>query len=311
MRIARILLVEDKLIWQDILRIHIKRVLPDSDLRVVGTFQEAADELEQGEWDLLVTDLGLPPDSKSVLGMLLVGIAKKVEVPCIVVSETKAVTREHVRDLFSENYKARDYFGKDELQKLPEKQREFQNLIRQIVEVSPDSPRATTLRNVLIGVSKSTIFLRSDGLKGNLPIPEGQLTKLFVFFVENVAVGLPAKVVKNTVLNQAVGCPEDTSANPFLRDAVFDLNAKFRKWAEVSKDQRWIRSGEHGYRLNTSDVKWELTPEAERYLRGGKSVWDLLVDPHDLQEKTANRDQRLPAHPKRRPPADREAEGES
>jgi hypothetical protein len=54
-----------------------------------------------------------------------------MNVPCIVVSGEASVTKQHVRDILrGENYQARDFFTKEELKSSPDKQREFQDLIR-------------------------------------------------------------------------------------------------------------------------------------------------------------------------------------
>src|SRR4051794_32488700 len=108
MKTARVLLVEDNELWQTILRTQINLALPEAEPpRIVGTFQDGARELQQGGWDLVVTDIGLPPATGIVLGMQLVNLAKEVKVPCIVVSGTMAVTKAHVRQMLrDENYKA-------------------------------------------------------------------------------------------------------------------------------------------------------------------------------------------------------------
>src|SRR5689334_19177076 len=121
MTAATVLLVEDNPTWQEILRIHIDLALPGSDLRVVGTFQDGERELREGEWDVLVADIGLPPDADCVLGMQLVRLARAKGVPCVVVSGTSAVTKIHVRNLLlGSQYGARDYFQKEVFRSTPE-----------------------------------------------------------------------------------------------------------------------------------------------------------------------------------------------
>ena len=303
---TRVLLVEDNTTWQTILETYIRMALPDSDLHVVATFQQGFNELNGRGWDLLVTDIGLPPDVGHVLGMQLVAIARKVKFPCIVVSGTESVTKQHVRDLLlGKDYQARDFFSKEELQSSPDKQRQFQELVRRSTVSRPGVPVPPgPSRKVRIGIRDDCLYLGADGLE-NLPIPKGIPERVFVFFVQNVATGLPAKVVPNEVLNQAVGAGQEDVAEPFLHKTIKQLNDRFRSWAHLPDDQRWVvkGSGEHGYCLSTTDVEWELAKELADRLRETESIYYLLVDPHRLQGNTPNRDQRLPARPSRNRPS--------
>lgn len=337
MKTARVLLVEDSEVWQTILQMHIGEALPDSEPPLVaGTFQDGARALRQGGWDLVVTDIGLPPDVGHVLGMQLVTLAKEEAVPCIVVSGTEAVTKQLVRDLLvGEDYRARDFFSKEELRSSPTIQRRFQDLIREItaggegsrpspLRPSPSPGReamspATSEgavdtarpRAVSIGIRDAILYLGAEGL-ANLPIAKGPSERVFLFFAQNVATGLPAKVVGNCVLNAAVGVKGEDAADPFLRKTIKQLNDRLRHWAQLPEDRRWIvkGSGEHGYCLNTTDVRWDLSKEFKDSLRGPESIYYLLTDSRKLQENTPNRDQRLPDRPARpkRPVEDDEDE---
>jgi CheY-like chemotaxis protein len=329
---ARVLLVEDSEVWQAILQMHISEALAGSaPAQVVGTFQDGARALRQEEWDLIVTDIGLPPDAGHVLGMQLVNLAKEAAVPCIVVSGTEAVTKQLVRDLLvGEDYRARDFFSKEELRSSPAIQRRFQSLIRAITaeegkagpvpsEGQEQGPAATLRlspepaggantasgqeqaatpqpRKVFIGILNACLYLGSEGLE-NLPIPKGPAEQAFLFFAQNVAAGLPAKVVNNSVLNKAVGAKGEDSADPFLRKTISQLNDRLRRWGPLREDRRWIikGKGEHGYCLNTTDVQWEILKELKDSLRDAGSIYYLLIDPHKLQGNTPSKGQRLPA----------------
>jgi CheY-like chemotaxis protein len=325
MKNARVLLVEDSELWQAILQTHISMALPDSGPpAVASTFQEGDRALRQGGWDLVVTDIGLPPDAGHVLGMQLVSRAKEAEVPCIVVSGTEAVTKQLVRDLLvGEDYRARDFFSKEELRASPAMQRRFQELIRAIAAaaeaarsgppgVEDPGPETTTPAageggaappgplGVTIGIRDACLYLGAEG-RENLPIPKGPAERVFLFFARNVSTGLPAKVVENRVLNAAVGAGAGDSADPFLRKAVNQLNDRLRRWAGLPADRRWIvkGSGEHGYCLNTTDIRWDLTKELRGGLRDDESIYYLLADPRKLQQNTPDRGQDLPARPRR------------
>jgi hypothetical protein len=339
----RVLLVEDNELWQTILQTHIGLALPDSDPPfVVGTFQDGDRALRQGGWDLVVTDIGLPPDSGHILGMQLVSLAQEVGVPCIVVSDTQSVTKQLVRDLLvGKNYRARDYFGKDELRKSPDIQRRFHDLIREIVSrerdrpegeadrgASPAAPSSAPPRGatagreadaapaplrVSVGIRDGSFYLSSEG-RANLPIPRGPAEKVFIFFARNVSAGLPAKVVENRILNASLGAKAEDTADQGLRKTIKQLNDRLRDWAALSEGRRWIVKGlgEHGYHLNATDVHWDLTRELRDEMRGDETkLFYLLTDPRTLQENTPNRDERLPARPVRpkRPSEDEDDDG--
>jgi hypothetical protein len=130
---ARVLVVENSDDWQGILSSEIGQALPGSELSVAGTFQDGVRQLSGGGWDLIVTDIGLPPSEGIDLGMLFVRLAKKENVPCIVVSGTAPLTRQNVRDLLvGELYMARDFFDKDEFD--AREKRRFQDAVRGIVD---------------------------------------------------------------------------------------------------------------------------------------------------------------------------------
>jgi len=313
MSAVQVLLVEDNPTWQAILATYIQLALPGCDLQSATNFQEATAALAQGDWDLLVTDIGLPPDSGHVLGIQLVDRAKARKVPCIVVSGTEAVTRQLVRDMLRD-YKARDFFSKEELEARPDRQLQFQEVVRQCTTASPSGASDSTAspgspgRQVAIGIRAQSLYLRSDGL-ANLVISSGLSEKLFILFANNVSEGLPAKVVKNTVLNEIVKMPTTASASQLLRNTIKQLNDLFRDWAHLGKT-RWIMRGhaEHGYCLNTKDVQWDVEKELRRHLHGGRTLWDVLVDPRKMAANTPDREGCLPSFPRRKHPLAEEGE---
>lgn len=92
----KILLVEDNLSWQKILEGRIRRALEglgykDSDytIKVVDTFDEAYQALQESDWHLLVTDIELKDSSSTTrekLGTELVPIAHNHNVPTLTVA---------------------------------------------------------------------------------------------------------------------------------------------------------------------------------------------------------------------------------
>ncbi|GEM_PF-6000829 len=115
----RVLLVEDEPNWQNILEDKIRSALegihhsPEA-IKVVKTFAEAYQSLQENHWNLLVTDIGLKDSSisrRQKLGIQLVELASKQKIPVIVVSGTPVVNTQDVRNLLKE-YNASDYFKK-------------------------------------------------------------------------------------------------------------------------------------------------------------------------------------------------------
>ena len=95
----KILLVEDNLSWQKILEARIRRALEglgyqnsDYTIKVVDTFDEAYQALQESDWHLLVTDIELKDSSTTTrekLGTELVPIAHNQNVPTLTVAGTE------------------------------------------------------------------------------------------------------------------------------------------------------------------------------------------------------------------------------
>lgn len=127
----QILLVENECEWQEILKLHIMRALPKTALSTATGFPQANDKLANENWQLVVTDIGLPPADSHVFGMQIVQCAHKLNIPCIVVSGAPAMTNQLVADAITK-YNAH-FFSKDHLESDPSRQNEFQQLIRELV----------------------------------------------------------------------------------------------------------------------------------------------------------------------------------
>lgn len=95
----KILLVEDNQSWQKILESRISRALKglgyqesDYTIKVVDTFDEAYQALQENAWHLLVTDIELKDSSTSTqekLGTELVPFAHNLNVPTLTVTGTE------------------------------------------------------------------------------------------------------------------------------------------------------------------------------------------------------------------------------
>lgn len=131
----KVLLVEDEEPWISFLVDDIKECLKDIGftgtecLRVITNFSEASSVLKnEGQWDLLITDIELPPFLPEKLGKTLVEQAYRLQVPTIVVSGK--CMGDEVRDFIKIN-KVYDFFSKGTY---TVKKHEFFQAIQQILQ---------------------------------------------------------------------------------------------------------------------------------------------------------------------------------
>jgi len=115
---SKVLLVEDHLNWQKILKSRVEQAFQNigraGTVKLCSNFIEACQALEfEGPWHLLITDIGLGnhDESRHKLGIQLVDMAHESQLHCIVVSGTLVVTNHDVRDLLKE-HGIRDFFSK-------------------------------------------------------------------------------------------------------------------------------------------------------------------------------------------------------
>jgi CheY-like chemotaxis protein len=114
---CNILVVEDHEDWQDILPEKIQQAFkelgyPSPSITVETTFKEANRLLKEKQWDLLVTDLGLGPRSRELLGRMLIETAQAQNIPSIAVSGSEqAYTQRDLNELRS-LYGSADFFTK-------------------------------------------------------------------------------------------------------------------------------------------------------------------------------------------------------
>lgn len=118
MVMLKVLVVEDIPYWQKILHDKTKAAIArmhdvTAEIEVVETFEAAYERLNQGRWDLLITDIGLGNSSISPqkLGIQLIELAQEYQVQAIAVSGTPHLTPQNVRDLLMESGAA-DFFTK-------------------------------------------------------------------------------------------------------------------------------------------------------------------------------------------------------
>lgn len=293
-----VLLVEDNAAWQDLLKMYIERALPRVNLRVVDQFQDADRELRGAAWDLLVADIGLPPDDAHVLGMDLVRSATASGVPCIVVSDAKSVTPQLAVDLVvNSEYLARGFFGKTELSRGPERRRMFQELVLRTVAGSPGRgpggapppERPPARRKVVIaggGPGSPHALLTTEGLQP-LELPGGLTTEVFYFFLLNVLAAKPAEVVGYAALNPLLDSHSRDKAPEALRALFHDLNGRVREWLGLGEDQFcFVNVRGKGYCLNTHSLEWAVADGLRFAAPARRSVRATATDPHHVQENT-------------------------
>jgi CheY-like chemotaxis protein len=132
----KILLVEDNLRWQKILKGDVQDALDklsySGDIQTVHTYDEASDLLKENQWHLLITDIGLgnPSESLQKLGIRLVRQAYAQHIPAIAVSGTPHLENRDVRELFKKAG-ASDFFSKQRFD-----DDEFIGVVQSILRVS-------------------------------------------------------------------------------------------------------------------------------------------------------------------------------
>ncbi|MEE9396118.1 MAG: TIR domain-containing protein [Methylococcales bacterium] len=116
MKEYKILLVEDELVWCDILKHHIQTALDNlkitGDIQVTNNLEKAWDIFEGEEsWDLLCTDIALGDEFGDTEGTVIVSRAAERKIPTVIVSGTEAVTTQLVRNFLKVD-KVADFFAK-------------------------------------------------------------------------------------------------------------------------------------------------------------------------------------------------------
>ena len=116
-----ILLVEDNLSWQKILESRIRRALEDlgykdSDytIKVVDTFDEAYQALQESDWHLLVTDIELKDSytaRQEKLGTQLVPVAHNRNVPTLTVAGTAPLSYPNYDYFPKENFDGKEFMN--------------------------------------------------------------------------------------------------------------------------------------------------------------------------------------------------------
>jgi CheY-like chemotaxis protein len=170
----RVLLVEDELNWQNILEDKTRSAFkgighPEYTIKVIKTFAEAYHILQESHWHLLITDIGLKDSSisrRQKLGIHLVELASKQEIPVIVVSGTPVVNTEDVRNFFKE-HNVHDYYKKGTfdnkkfittVQYLLQKQLQSLPTTNKVSNGLSDDDKQYVIKNNLIKI----LFLTSD-----------------------------------------------------------------------------------------------------------------------------------------------------
>jgi nucleoside phosphorylase/CheY-like chemotaxis protein len=117
MKAFKILIVEDDYSWQIALKNKLNHFTSNGfdnlDIKFIETFDEADQVLKEGSWNLLITDIGLPPNIRQKLGIHLTELARDLQVPTIVNSATEETTRQDVNYLITEQ-KILGFFSKEE-----------------------------------------------------------------------------------------------------------------------------------------------------------------------------------------------------
>jgi DNA-binding response OmpR family regulator len=260
------------------IRVHMAETFDQGDQLLAGTTR----------WDLLITDIGLTEPPEDMDGIRIARQAQEKTIPYLVVSGSRIVDTDVVRDLLLD-YGAYDYFNKRKFQ-----EKRFHNHVRNILFPAallpaPQPERHSLTREITIGFGEEAFVLRADGTDSYIP---KKTTSLFACFVRKVAKDAPGEGVDLSELNDAVGNSDSPGvASIRLRKAISSLNEHIRKaFGKLPNDESWIQSARgSGYALNTHQVRWLLDKERLNGLRrSSQSVYPILIDPNTLQANTSD-----------------------
>jgi hypothetical protein len=226
------------------------------------------------------------------LGIRLARQAQEKEIPYLVVSGSKVVRTDDVRDLIVE-YGAIDYFNKDRFDT-----KRFHAHIRTILfpaaSAGPaEREAAAQPRAITIGFGEEAFLLRSDGAEVYVP---RKLTALFACVARKVGNEAPGEEVALPELNEAVGENDSPGvASNRLRKAVNALNDHIlRGLGTPPEGGSWVLSSRGcGYSLTTYWVRWviERSSREKGLGRSSQSVYHLLIDPMKFQANTPDDDE--------------------
>ncbi len=245
----RILLVEDEPNWQKILESKTHSALEgighsEDTIKLVKTFAEAYDILQESHWHLLVTDIGLKDSSVSrrqKLGIQLVELASKQKIPVIVVSGTPVVNTQDVRDFFKE-HDVSDYFKKGTFDN-----KKFINAVQELLQKQLQSlPATNELSHTLNDENKQCIIKLFGEQRKKLQ--------------EALIHAFPTLASLEQMLSFELNKNLDTIAGKNdLKDVVFNLikTAEAQGWVEeLVRAARKINPGN----LNLQAIAQELLP---------------------------------------------------
>jgi CheY-like chemotaxis protein len=160
---CNILVVEDHEEWQELIPEKLRRAFkelgyPAPSITVEKTFKEANKLLKEKKWDLLVTDLGLGPRSRQLLGRHLIETANELKVHAIAISGSDDAYNQKDLDELKHKYGAAGFFTK-----LPFDSKGFIKKVQELV-TKPISPIPEIPANLPSSDSSSNCFALLIGI---------------------------------------------------------------------------------------------------------------------------------------------------
>ena len=300
------LVVEDDVRWRERLDKQIRRVCESVDIQFANNFDQAMDAFDSEQvWDLITLDIGMPFDDEDdteeerPYGMQIAERAGQEQRRYIVVSGTPITPSHAVEDL-KETHGARRFFSKFHLDF-----ERFGACVRELLAES-ESHRANTGTNsghVTISSGVDCFIIKTDG-KPDFAVP-AELSAFVALYAQKVGSGGPCESLRwrdlNTAVEPSVAEADGAKSSDRLRKALSKLNSDLEKQLGMPPDgAKWfVTVRGYGAHLNKS-IQWSIDDRARSALR---SVYAVNVDPHTMEQTTPNPGDRLPAQPKRKPPA--------
>jgi hypothetical protein len=165
--------------------------------------------------------------------------------------------------------------------------------------ISPKQPAVPVIKTIIIKMDKDEPLLHARG-RPPLSLPR-KLLWFFTPFLKNVADNHPERFVQWPDLYDSLGQTDEdrTKASKKVRNALRDLRKAVNELGRPPDGGLWIvtKKARKGCRLNIScDWRADKAVKSEYGTHGLRG----LTDPGTMEENTPDRNQRLPAHPRRK-----------
>lgn len=193
----------------------------------------------------------------------------------------------------------------------PEQCRFYAHACRAFADAIPEQrqcrPREDKLV-VMLTMGTRCFVLNATTARRHISLTEVE-SRVFSWFVHNVARSSPEEVVPWRPLNAAVEDPSDSMQCPNLAKLLSNLNKRLSDWVQTPDGEPWIdtKKGTSGGRFLNASVQWMLDESDDlirRFKYKSNSVEGVTVDPRTMAEATPNPGEKLPARRKSKQSSD-------